>query len=83
MAVAPETPCTLYTHSIPGGWEVLGRNTPKNLPALEDHLHAKFHQDLSIGLDFYRELHCPLGGSNQKTKKNTYLKISFQRDSIL
>ena len=27
---------------------------PKNLPALEDHLHAKFRPDPSRSLDLYR-----------------------------
>ena len=41
-----------------------GSKKTKNLPALKDHLHAKFHPDPSSGLDFYREYthidrHCP------------------------
>ena len=36
----------------PGGW-VTGLTPPKNLPPIEDHLCAKFHPDLSSGLDFY------------------------------
>ena len=34
---------------------VPGRNPPKNLPPLEDHLRAKFRPDPSSRLDFYRE----------------------------
>ena len=52
----------IYFTSIVGG---MGSNPPppKNLPALVDHLCAKFHQDLSSGMDFQREhtnRHCPL-----------------------
>ena len=48
MVEAPEAPQTPFTHPEPRGG-VLGQ---KNL---EDHLCAKFHSDLSSGLDFYRE----------------------------
>ena len=55
---------TLFAPLPGGGWGgVLGQNSPKNLPALKDHLNAKFHPDLSSSLDFFREhthQHCPL-----------------------
>ena len=41
-------PCTQEL-GVPG-WK-----KPKNLPALKDHLCAKFYPDLSSGFDFYRE----------------------------
>ena len=48
---APQTPLsTLYL-----GVAVLGWNTLKNLPALEDHLQAKFCLDISSSLNSYRE----------------------------
>ena len=52
---APEAPRTPFTHPVPGGVGVPGRNPPKNLPPLEDHLRAKFRPDPSSRLDFYRE----------------------------
>ena len=51
----PETTWTPLRTPFPGGGGT-GLKPPKNLPTLEDHLHAKFHQDPSSGLDFYREL---------------------------
>ena len=49
------------------GVGVPGRPPPpqkkNHLPALKDHLCAKFHRNLSSGLDFYREhtnRHCPI-----------------------
>ena len=78
MAEAPETPFTPFKHPVPGGEEYWVDTPPKNLPTLKDLLLAKFHQDPSSGLDFYREhTHTllPPGGSNQKTKKLASLKI--------
>ena len=49
----------------PQGVGVQGRPPPKNLPPLEDHLHAKFHPDLSSILDFYRE----------QTNKHTHIGL--------
>ena len=48
------TPLPLYApHTREVG--VPGWNHPKNLPALEDHLRAKFRPNPSSHLDFYRE----------------------------
>ena len=48
------TPYPLYA-SRTRGVGVPGRNPPKNLLPLEDHLRAKFRPDPSSRLDFYRE----------------------------
>ena len=55
MAEAPEAPCTPFTDPIPGGGGMGSTPPPKNLPALKDHLCAKFHPDPSSSLDFSRE----------------------------
>ena len=67
-----DTPYPLYALHTQGVW-VLGWNTPKNLPALEDHLCAKFQQDPSFSLDFYREhSHTLLPGElKSKNKKKS------------
>ena len=63
MAEAPGAPQIAFTHPVPGGWGYRVNPPKKNLRALEDHLRAKFHPDLSSGLDLNREhinQHSPL-----------------------
>ena len=56
MVENPEAPCTPFTHPVPGvGWGTGFNPPPPRTFPLEDHLCAKFHPDLSSGLDFYRE----------------------------
>ena len=77
MAEVPETPCTPFTHPIPKGWGYWV-DPPKNRPALKDHLLAKFHQDLSSGLDFCREhTHTllPLPPWEAQIKKQKYTRL--------
>ena len=50
-----QTSLTLFTHPIPRQGGGTGSKKTKNLPALEDHLRAKFHRNPSSGSDFYRE----------------------------
>ena len=53
--MAPEGP---WAQVLPDLWSksVLGRTPPPQEPSpLKDHLHAKFHPDLSSGSDFCRE----------------------------
>ena len=74
-----DTPYPIYALHTQGCGGT-GLKNPKNLPALEDHLCAKFHQDPSSCLAFYRE-HTqtlpPLEGLKSKNNK-TGLKILFQ-----
>ena len=68
-----DTPYPLYTLHTQG-LGVLGWNTPKNLPPLEDHLHANLHQDPSSVLDFYKEhTHTLPPRAQIKKQKNMYL----------
>ena len=54
MVEAPDAPHTTFMHPVTRGVGVLCRIPSRTFP-LEDHLHAKFHPDLSSCLDFYRE----------------------------
>ena len=55
MVEVPEAPpYPLYAPHTPGVGGIRSK-LPKNLTALQDHLCAKFHPNLSSGLDFHRE----------------------------
>ena len=51
MAEAPETSRTPFMH-LGGGGTGLKPPSPKNLPAFDYNLHAKFHKDLTSGFGF-------------------------------
>ncbi len=51
---AVDAPDTLFQGPLTPGFGVQGRNHAKNLSAIKIYSYAKFHQDRSDSLDFYR-----------------------------
>jgi hypothetical protein len=54
MVEAVDALQTLFRASLTPGVRVQGWNLAKNLSAIKIYYYAKFHQDLSDGLDFYK-----------------------------
>ncbi len=54
MVEAVDAPQTLFRAPLTPGVEVQGQNLAKTLSAIKIYAYAKFHQDWSDGLDFYR-----------------------------
>jgi hypothetical protein len=50
---AAEAGQTLFRAPLTQGFRVWGCNPSMNLSRIEEYPHAKFHRDLSSGLDFY------------------------------
>jgi hypothetical protein len=51
---AVDAPKTLFRAPLTPGFKVLGQNHANNLSPIKIYSYAKFHQDWSDSLDFYR-----------------------------